>query len=364
MQIIDRYILKEYIKALVYCVLAFILLYIIGDLFNYIDEMLRYQVPLEIILIYYGTSIPIIFVQVAPMAALLATIYTLSNFRKHNEIMAMRISGVSVWKILMPILFSSALLSLSVFIVNERLVPEFAPISSRIRDERIREQPKDDEKANVIEDVAIFGEDNRIIYARFFNTKTNEARDIIIHQNDDKQNLIMKITAQSGRWKDGKWTFENGTSYRLDEAGYIIGTPSPFEKKVMDLKEGPHDFARVEMQPEFMNFRRLKLYIDRFSVGRSSTTSKKLLVELFYKTSFPLLSLVVIFVGAPTAFMLHKGGLLVGIAVSIFIGLIFYGVQAFFLALGKGGLLPPLIAAWLPNILSVAGGIILVRKCR
>ena len=85
MKIMDRYILKEFIKALIYCLTAFIFLYIIADLFTYIDEMIRNRVTVRTALVYYGTFVPTIFVQVSPMAALLATIYTLSNLKRYNE---------------------------------------------------------------------------------------------------------------------------------------------------------------------------------------------------------------------------------------------------------------------------------------
>ena len=184
----ERYILKEFISSLTYCLATFIFLYIIADLFTYIDEMIRNSVPTSTIIIYYGTFVPTIFVQVAPIAVLLATIYTLSNLKKHNELTAMRASGISLWKIMRPLFFAAALLSLSVHVVNERVVPELMPISSQIREERIRNTDRK-KPATEIKNIAIFGEENRIIYARSFNTKTNELRDIIIHQNDENQNL-------------------------------------------------------------------------------------------------------------------------------------------------------------------------------
>lgn len=361
MRIIDRYILKEFIHSFIYCLVAFIFLYIIVDLFNYIDEMIRNRIAANTILLYYGTFIPTIFVQIAPMAVLLATVYTLTNFKKSNELTAMRISGVSLWRILRPLLFAAALVSISVFIVNDRVVPELMPISSEIRKERIREMDK--KRKTIIKNVAIFAEDNRIIYAKSFNIKKNVLNDIIIHQSNKEQNLVMKLSAKRGYWEDGKWIFEKGTTYRLDKSGDIIGTPHPFRKRIMDIKEKPKDFARKSVQPEFMNYKQLKTYIDRFS-AKSSTTKTKLLVDLYYKTSLPFISLVVIFVASPFAFAMQRGGLLIGIGISILIGLVFYGIQAVCLAMGKAGALEPLLSAWLTNILFLVGGLFLMKKCR
>ncbi len=361
MKIMDRYILKEFVFAFLYCLTAFILLYIIADLFNYIDEMVRNHVPAKTVLVYYAAFTPTILVQVCPMGVLLATIYTLSTLKKTNEITAMRVSGVSLWRIIMPILFMGAILSIVVFVINDRVVPELMPIASKIRDKDIKQKKKG--AKSVIENIAVFAAGNRIIYARSFDTKRNELKEVIIHQNDKDQRLVMKISAQKGSWKNGRWLLEDGNSYNLNGTGHIIGNPKPFRRKWVDLEERPKDFIEKGRQPEFMNYRQLKTYIERFSLKRSSTT-RKLLVDLYYKTSLPFLSFVVIFVAAPFAFMIQRGGLLVGLGVSILLGLIFYGVCAVTLALGKAGILPPFISAWLASLFFLCAGIYLIKKCR
>jgi lipopolysaccharide export system permease protein len=360
MQIIDRYVLKGFIQSLIYCILAFILLYIIVDLFNYIDEMMRNNIPAETILLYYVMLAPTIFVQIAPMAALLATIYALSNLKRYNELIAMRASGISLWQILRPLLFATALLSLVVFIVNDKIVPESMPISSTIREDEIRDMDKKDKV--VFKDIAVFLTGNRILYARSFNIKEKELKDIILHQNDDEQTLVMKLSAERGFWKERKWIFENGTTYRMNKAGYIIGTPMPFRRKVMDIKEKPYYFAQKGGLPEFMNYKQLRSYIKKFAIKNSSTT-RNLLVDLHYKTALPFVSLAVLLVASPFAFMMQKGGILVGVGISILVGIVFFGIQGISLAMGKAGVFPPFISAWLANILYVGSGIYLMNRC-
>lgn len=360
MRIIDRYIFGEFLKALIYCIVAFTLLYIIGDFFTYIDEMLRNRVGVKTMLVYYATFVPLIFVQISPITVILATIYTLSAFKRSNEITAMRVSGVSLWRIIMPILFTGALMSIAVFVINDRLVPKFTPISAEIREDEIKEIGE--EENPVVENIAIFSTDNRIIYARTFDTQKNELGDIIIHQNDADQNLIMRLSAEKGYWENGKWVFSNGTSYKLDRAGYIVGTPVSFRKMLMNIKEKPKDFTRKRWQPEFMNFRQLRTYIDNFA-AKDSSTIKKFLVDLYYKTSFPAMCLIVIFVAAPCAFMAQRGGLLIGLGISILLGFVFYGILAIIIALGKAGFIPPFLSAWLTNIIFLIAGIYLMSKC-
>jgi LPS export ABC transporter permease LptG len=323
--------------------------------------MMKNNIPVQTVFLYYGTFIPTIFVQIAPMAALLAAVYTLSNLKRYNELTAMRVSGVSLWKILRPLIFMTALLSIFVFIVNDRVVPELMPISSEIRDEKIRDE--NDKPETIINDIAVFGAGHRIIYARSFDTKKKELSDIIIHKNDRDQNLVMKISAQRGYWKNGKWVFENGTMYKLNKAGYIVGTPTAFRRRVMEIREKPSYFARKGRLPEFMTFKQLRDYINKFAVKSSSTTTK-LRVDLYYKTSLPFVSLAVLLVASPFAFMLQRGGLLIGVGISILVGLIFFGVQAICLAMGKAGVLPPFLSAWVTNILFAGIGFYFMGRCR
>jgi len=250
-----------------------------------------------------------------------------------------------------------------VLLVNEKVVPKLASTSYRIKKYQIKEAGKKAKDSSIIKDIAIFGQDNRIIYAGSFDTETDTLQDIIIHQNDENNNLIMKLSAESGQWRNGKWVFSNGTAYRLNNAGYMIGSPSPFRRRVMSLAETPKDLAARGKRPEFMNYGELKAYIDRFSKKGSSTT-RQLTVDLHYKMSLPFAALVVIFIAAPFAFMVQRGGLLIGIGVSILIGLVFYSLSAVFLAMGKGGLLPPVVSAHLGNVLFLTAGIILIKRCR
>lgn len=360
MRIIDRYILKGYVQSLVYCLTAFISLYIIVDLFNYMDEMMRNRLPVKLIFTYYATLVPLIFVQVAPMAALLSSVYTISNLKRYNELTAMRVSGVSLWKVLKPLLFTTAILCILVFAVNDRIVPETTQISTQIKDKDIKNMA--DKKKTVIKNIAVFGSGNRIIYARSFDIKKKELRDIIVHQNDENHNLVMRISAQRAFWKNGKWVFENGTSYRLDKAGYIIGTPSTFRRRVTDITEKPRYFAQKGRMPEFMNYKQLKIYIEKFAMKGSATTLK-LLVDLHHKTSLPFISLAVILVAAPFAFMMQRGGVLLGMGISMLVGVAFFAIHGISLALGKSGLLPPFLSAWLANTLFVFAGFYFMKKC-
>ena len=361
MNIIDKHILKNFAVPFFYCLTIFVLLYIVIDLFGNLDEILKNNVDLDIVVYYYLTFIPAIFVQTAPISTLLATLYSLGNLNRNNEISAMRTSGMSIYRILCPLLCFGAIVSLLVFLVNDKVVPKSSMMTSKIKNEIIEKNVPPSKQRATLHDIAIYGANNRIIYARSYERNKNTLNDVIIYEHDKNQRLKTKISAKYAIWKDGSWLFKNGVIYDVDEAGKIVGQPRVFDGESVDLDETPEDLLNKEWRAEFMNYKELRAHIQKFS-GASSKTLKKLQVDLNYKISLPLISMLVILVGAPFAMKTQRSGALMGLGVAVFIGFLYYGILAISLALGKAGILPPLLSAWLSNIIFLSAGLYLVKK--
>jgi lipopolysaccharide export system permease protein len=130
---------------------------------------------------------------------------------------------------------------------------------------------------------------------------------------------------------------------------------------MIPLKEKPSDFANNEWKPEYLSYKQLRKYAKNFK-GVSNKTVRNLLVELHYKTAFPFISLIMVLIGTPFAIKSTRGGVLMGMGMSIVIGLLYYTVIAVSYNLGKAGLLHPFVAAWLSNVIFTAIGIRLINK--
>ncbi len=361
MRILDKYTIKNFLPPAIYCLVTFIFMYILIDIFANLNEILRNKVRFYILLKYYYLFVPIIFVQIAPIVMLLSTVYVFSDMSKHNEITAMKSSGINVIRIVKPFFLLGISVSLLIMAVNEIIVPQATIISAKIRRdyiERVKGAPKKDA---MLRDVAIYGQDNNLFYIKEFNTTERKLSEIIVLEHDANNNLVCKVMAKSGRWEDKKWVFSNCTIFNVDENGDLIGRPMVYEKKIMDFKETPKDFYRGQFQAELMNYSQLSDYIRKF-YKVDKKIANRLAVDLYYKTSFPFISFIVILLGVGFGLSSRKGGALWGIGASIAISFIYYGMVAISLAFGKGGLFPPLIAAWAPNILFLGVGIVLLVK--
>ena len=361
MKIIDRYIIKGFLGPFIWCLFVFVIMAVIIDVFSFIEDIVKYKIPVVSIIAFYVYYCPTILIQATPMAVLLSVIYMLSNLNKHNEITAMRSGGISLWRIIAPILIMGLVISILTFIVNDRVIPISSKISNMIRRDELEREKRKAHDTKILDNVAIYGAGNRIVFARRYDPEKKTLADIIIHEHDASENLTSKITASSGAWTGLGWKFFKVIMYRIDNSGKILGEPAFSSEKLIPLKEKPGDFANREWRADYMSYRDLSRYISNFK-GAGRRLIRGLLVDLHYKISFPFISLVIILVGAPFALVTTRGGVLIGIGMSIAIGLLYYATIAMSLAFGKAGFLPPILAAWLGNILFAVIGIRLINK--
>lgn len=361
MKILDKYLIREFLIPFFYCLFVFIFLYIIIDLFGHLDEILRQYVSVETLFTYYISFTPVILVQTMPISALLSILYMLGNFNRHNEITAMLASGISLYRLILPFLIIGLFLSFISLAINEKIVPMANLTSMTIKEEKIENNKnKTQNKETALKDVAFYGKEDRMFYVKNFNQKENSMSDIIILEHGSGKQLKSRITAEKARFEDGRWKFYNMVVYPIDESGQLTDGPVFYKEKIFDLPEVPGDFTHSNYQIEFMTFFELKDYIKRFK--SSGYKPVKELVDLHNKIAFPLINFVIILMGIPFALRSPRGGALMYIGASVGIGFLFYGLMAVNIALGKGGLLPPVLAAWITNILfSLCGLIMLIR---
>ncbi len=361
MRVIDRYLIKGFLGPLIFCVLLFTTLFVVVDSFNNLDEYLKYNVPVNIILTYYLYLSPTLLVQIVPVSALVAILFLLGNLNKHNEIIAFKASGISSFQLLSPYLFIGLLISFSIFLLSETVIPDAMVTSRAIFDGLILKGKKSlNERA--IKNVTLYGEGNRMIYAREYEILSRSLHDVIILENDaNTQILKSKLIAKKAQYDAGRWIFHDVMTYKVDRRGEILGEPLYAEKLTLELTEKPEDFIKEASQVEFMSARQLKVYIENLK-GTSKKLIRRLWVDFHYKIAFPFVSFIVMLIGAPLAMRTERGSAMLGIGTSLIVVILYYGIDSVCLALGKGGYLPPFVAAWFSNICFSIVGIYLIRK--
>lgn len=364
MRILDRYILKSIIYIFFSCIFVFLFLYIVIDLLSNLDEVVRHQATLMLLVRYYLSYLPVMFTQVAPFACLLSTVYTFARLNHNNEIIALRSSGLGIFEITRNALIFGFLISLAVFWVNDRFVPpalaENQKIKIQIEEGAIKNLPK---KIDTITNLSMYGLRNRLFFISKFSPLAKTMEGITILEQDENQNLTKKIIAVKGVYRDKLWRFFQCITYNFDHNGQVIDEPVYFEEEIMSIPETPEDLAALRQKPELMNIRQMQDYIWRLSKSGATTIIRNLKVDLYQRFTMPFTSIIIILLGIPFSLMMRKRATgLSAIGVSIVVGFLYYVLDAVCLALGKSGLFMPSLSAALSHIIILSGSLYLIEK--
>jgi lipopolysaccharide export system permease protein len=356
-KILDRYVLRETLTALLAGLLFFVSVFIVVDIFEKIDTYLDNQVPASTVASYYVMSIPGIALQVLPMAMLLSCLLALGQFGRTNELTAMRTAGLGPGRIAAPLIVTAALLSGAAFVVNEVVLPDLN--ARRLSLYRVQIKKESRAGAQVRSNLAYLGSGGRTFLIRVYNIRKREMREVVI-QEVHENTLVGRIDAATARWEGGRWVFRDGYTRRFDAAGETAARFN--ELTIPGLKEQPADFAEAEEDPKALSYWELQHYIER--LHQSGSRVQKYLVELYLKISFPLTNLVVVVIGVALALRNRRGGLAFAFGLSVFISFVYYAVIRTGQALGHSGALPPLLGAWLGNVIFGAVALELFRRAR
>lgn len=362
MRILDRYILKSVVGLFLGCLFSFLFLYIIIDVFANLDEILKQRVNLLILLEYYLSYLPIIFVQVSPVACLLSTLYTFGKLNRNNEIIAMRSCGLSIFQIAKTVLIFGIIVSAFVFWINEKFVPQSLVVMENTKAQMERDQKKKQEKEQqAITNLTMYGLKNRLFFVNKFYPSTSTMEQIVFLEHDEKQNITKKIVANKGVYKDGLWIFYQNITYNFDDNGQILNEPQYLEEEIMTIPETPQEFLTQRQRPDLMTTAQLEDYIWKLSKSGAITVIRNLKVDLYQRFVSPFTSIVIIFLGIPFSLMMRKRATgLSSIGLSMMVGFLYYVATAMGIALGKAGVLNPILSASLSHILALMTGLYLI----
>jgi len=362
MRILDRYTLKPALITFFSCIFVFLFLYVIIDLLSNLEDILRQRVQFLLLVHYYLSYSPIMLVQVAPFACLLSTLYTFGKLNQNNEIIALRSSGLSILEITKPIILFGLMVSLFIFWMSDRLLPQALSLNQKIKIQMEEGKSKAKEvKPGVINNLTMYGLKNRLFYISKFSPATNTMEGITILEHDEEQNVTKKIVADKGVYQDNHWVFYRSITYIFEPNGQITQEPQYQEEGVVYLPETPRDFVNQRERPDFMSINQLDEYLWRLSKSGAPTVINKLKVDYYQRFTSPFTSVIIILLGIPFALIIRKRAAgLSSVGISILVGFFYYILDAVSVALGKGGLLPPIIAASLSHAIVFISSLYLI----
>lgn len=364
MRILDRYILKTILGLFFACMLTFISLYVIADVFSHLEDILKQHTSVRVLRDYYLSYLPIIFSQITPIACLLSVLYTFGKLNRDNEIIAMRSSGLSVFQITKTAIIFGIIIGTLVFLANDRLVPQSLYLNQKIKAQLESGASRAKEKEHeAISNVSMYGMKNRLFFVNKFSLATNTMEGIIILEHDEHQNIAKKIVAHKAVYADGVWRFYQSITYSFDESGQIKGEPEYLNEEIMPIPETPQEFLNQKQSSDFMSIGQLNNYIWKLSKSGATTVIRNLKVDLYQRFASPLASIITILLAIPFALIMKKRATgLSSIGISIMVGFLYYVLNAVAIALGKSGILTPFLAISISPLIALSFSLYLINK--
>jgi len=298
------------------------------------------------------------------VVCLLATLYTFGRLNHNNEIIAMRSAGLSLFQIIKVAIIFGFLISIFVFFVNDKFVPQSLSLTESIKEEMEKGSKKVQAKEyETINNLSMYGLNNRLYFINRFTPFSKTMEGITILEHDEKQNLTKKIVANKGIYRNGLWRFYQSITYNLDKRGQIKDEPHYLEEETMTIPETPEDFLSQRQRPDFMTIAQLDDYIWKLSKSGATTTIRNFKIDLYQRFTMPLTSVIIVILGLPFSLMMKKRATgLSSLGVSIMVGFVYYVLNAIGLALGKAGILIPSLSVSLSHIIALTTGLYLLNS--
>ena len=349
MGVLTRYFYKEFLKLFAVFEAVFLLIYLLVDFIEKIDNFVEAQVPTTEMFAYFYFKIPLIIMQMVPVAALLSIIVMLSQMKKNNEIISIRSCGTSIFELSRPIIHLSICLAIFSFFFSELVVSHCSGRSNEIWNSQVE---KRDRKKLFVRKHIWYKGPNSIYWIRHFDASKQVMKDISLCFFDDSFELIKKIDAKRGTWIGKEWDIRDGIIQKRGKEGRF--DVENFDKIRLRLPEGPETFKEIVKKPEEMSYWQLRRYAE--AIQAEGYDAAEYLVDMHVKLAFPAISLVMALLGIPVVLRLKKGGTPLAVTLGIGLCFLYLVVLGLSRSLGLSGLLPPVLSAWLANgIFSLLG---------
>lgn len=346
MKILDRYIIKQFISTILFGLLAFTMIFVVVDMMENLDDFIDQNVPFSLIFQYYFVFSPEIIKLMTPVAVLFSGLFTAGKMSNLNELTAIKSSGVSLYRFMLPMLIVTLFVSLFSIYFGGYVVPKAIKHKTEIERTYLN-------KNFLFAGSNLFFQDasNRIVNISYFDAPNNQALRASIQTFDksDLTKMIQRIDAQRMKFDSTKnhWVAYEGVKRDFLERSENIEYFGILE--LSQLNFTPIELTTKQQKPEEMNLSELSSFIE--SQTKAGTDTNRVTIEYYSRFSFAMASFVVVLFGLPISTNRRKGGIALQFGINILITFIYLGLMQISMAFGKNGAMDPVLTAWIVNII-------------
>lgn len=356
MKVINKYILKNFIKYLVLCLVVLVFIYIVINLFDNLGKYLARNALAKDIIIYYIYLTPSYIILLIPIASIMAVFCIFGIMTKNKELLALKTCGLNINRLFFLILAAGITISIFTFVFQETIGVWAQTRMFEHKKEKIDRRPKRPPTRR--RNFFYHGEGNWIYFIKRLDVTKKRIDGVTLWQISKENRIKKRVDATAGIYNN-IWKFYEATVREFDTIGNEIVDVYP-NLEMAELKEKPEDFLKRIKPPEEMNFLQIYKFVNKKTRAGENITEEK--VELNYRFSYPIITIIILLITLPLSVVLKRGGIAIGLGISIVLAFVYWGAIQSCRAYGVAGLINPVLAAWLPNIIFGVIAIFLMLK--
>lgn len=357
--ILDRYLLKRFAFIFILVTFALLIIFIVVTIFERLDNLYEHNQPFPLLLQYVGYRLPEFLLYIIPLSSLTTTLLTLGLLEKTNEVTAAKASGISLYRLICPVILAAIILCGFSFYLQEYITPYANRKAGEIWD-KINEVPP--RTFSLLDRRWILSQDGRTVYHyNYFDPLAAVFYNLYLFRlNLENWQLVEISKAEKASLVGGELILFNGWQREFkgqEKSRFLL-----FKEMAIPISERVDYFTREWKEPAWMNWKELKQYIK--DIEKMGFDAHRLKIDLQAKLAFPVIGLVMVLIGIPFAFTMGRRGALVGMGISVGLAVFYWSVIGFMKNLGYINILPPLLASWGPAFLFGSLALFLITRIR
>lgn len=374
MRLLDRYLFRELLAPLAYCVVGFLIFWVAFDLFSELDDLQQYKLHLWDYVQYYLVRTPEFLATALPIALLLALLYTITTHSRHNEISAIRAAGVSLWRLCLPYFGVGLAASIALFVLNEFCIPNSVETADAILHGRTTSSPEAVLKKYQVRNFSFSNErDGRTWQIGTYDQRTGEMT---------QPNVYWLLPDGSRRWfiaergirSNGVWTFFDVREFKdvKQTNSIMMRAPATNMLAMPEFTETPEEIkSEIEISGKIgLKMRKANIpIVDILDYLRLHPNPRRgdrawLYTKLHGRLAAPWQCVVVVLIAIPFAAVSGRRNIFMGVASGILICFVYFILAQVGLTLASAGHLAPWLGAWIPNLFFGITGLWLTARSR
>ncbi len=351
-------VIKAFFPTFILSILFFVLLLQLVDVFAYIWRYINLDVPFSQIALVQAYYTPKCISYSISASLLFSIAFTLGTFYANNELIAVFGSGVSLFKLVTPLLFLGALLSIGSFYFEEEIVIDTYRLKNTLSQDLLKQR-----KSLSNTNVTVISNGSRLVYnAEYFNDSARVLRGLVLIDRDANGRITGRIDAEQAVWKEDRWELQNVRLFSWDEEGRFLLEDDRNSFTREDINEKPETFRKTIRNIGEMKVEEAGIWVE--GLQSAGLPFREPLTEYYKRFSFAFTPLIVAFLSCAMGGRFKKNILLMSLLLSLVVSVLYYVGLMVSSLLAKSGMLTPLLGAWAPFIVFLLVGLWLFRSAR